>query len=288
MWRRKWAVVLLAVLSALLLGLAALPGNVATAAQAVPPVRERVPEAARCRPAKILTGLRNEHQLEAFGLHRDIFGTGALTFNRERRVHYASLSVAPSENANPVAARITEVDTSLPPEQRIKCWQPTERFGIRVEFTIRYLQPFGPESLTENVFLWNSPFGETSQLPLTAVGVTRSPLVGGYVATVAQSVTFGPDDFIVPAPMPNWLDATQWHTVYVQLTQHEATISVAQGHRYETVLSTALPEPLEPLAFEASVDNEIFPGFHAPVTVPDTIDLAALAIRRHRLGRGGG
>lgn len=282
MSRRKWAVVLLAVLSVLLLGLAALPGNVATAAQAAPPVRERVPDAARCRPAKILTGLHNEHQLEAFGLHRDIFGSGSLTFEREGRAQYASLNVAPDLSGDPVAARITEVDTSLPPEERTKCWQPTDKFSVMAKYVIRFEQAERPPGLTENALLWNAPFGETTQLPMTAIGVSRSENFPGYVATVSQDVSFTPvfTGFVQVAPMPAWLDPTEWHTVRVLMTEQKATISVVQGHQQATVLSAALPAPLEALAFEASVDNEVFPGFHAPIPQSDTIDVAALSIRR--------
>ena len=284
MSRRKWFVILFVVLSFLLLGLTALPGRVATAAPSAP-------TAADCRPAKIINGLLNEHQLEAFGLHRDIFGSGSLAFHREGQARYASLSVAPdgSESPSLIAARITEVDTSLTPHERTKCWQPTPDFNIEASYTIRFEQAVRPPGLTETVFLWNSPFGETS-LPLTAIGVTRiqqdptDPTSSIYVATIAQGVTFGPNDFIVVKPMPDWdwLDPTEWHTVHVQLKEQEATISVVQDGRRETVLSDALPQPLEPLAFEASVDNEVFPGFYAPVPVADTIDVATVSVRQTR------
>ena len=282
MWRGKWFVALIVVLGALLLGLAALPGGVATAAPASPATPAEAPPSDGCRPAKIITGLRNERQLEAFGLHQDVFGSGTLTFDREGRHQYASLSLAPDLSGNPVSARITEVDTSLPPEERTRCWQPTEKFRILAKYSIRFAQAERPPGLTENVFLWNSPFGETSLLPLTAIGVSRSENFPGYVATVSQDVTFTPvfSGFIQVAPMPAWLDPTEWHTVRVHLSEQEATISVIQGDQRATVLSAALPAPMTALAFEAGVDNEIFPGFYAPVSEPDTIDVAAVAIRR--------
>lgn len=283
MWRRNWFIVLTVLLSAILLALAALPGGVVTAAPLSPstPVEAPVPDA--CRPAKIITGLLNERQLEAFGLHRDIFGSGTLTFDREGRHRYASLRVAPDLSGDPVSARITEVDASLHPADRTKCWQPTDNSRISAEYTIRFEQAERPPGLTENVFLWNAPFGETALLPLTAVGVSRSENFPGYVATISQDVTFVPEfsGFIQVAPMPQWLDPTAWHTVRVELTEQEATLSVVQGHQRATVLSATLPAPLEALAFEAAVDNEVFPGIYAPVTTPDTIDVAAVAIRRH-------
>lgn len=282
MSRRKWFVALFVALTFLLLSLAAAPGQVATAAPVAPATPVAAPAANECRPAKIITALRNERQLEAFGLHRDIFGSGALSFGREGRALYASLSVAEDLSGNPVGARITEVDTSLPPELRTKCWQPTDKVRIFAKYTIRFEQAERPPGLTETVFLWNSPFGETSLLPLTAIGVSRSANFPGYVATISQDVTFLPEfsGFSLLAPMPEWLDPTAWHTVHVQLAEQEATISVLQGDRRATVLSTALPQPLEPLAFEASVDNELFPGTYAPVSQPETIDVAAVAIRR--------
>ena len=292
MWRRKWFVVLLIFLVALLLGLAALPGGVATAAPVSSSTPAEAPLPDGCRPAKIIIGLRNEPQLEAFGLHRDVFGSGKLTFDREERHQYASLGLAPDLSGNPVSARITEVDTSLPPEERIKCWQPTEKGRILAKYTIRFEQAERPPGLTENVFLWNSPFGADQALPLTAVGVStfrnpQNPQQSIYVATIAQDVVFQPDGTIdglfFVAPMP--VDPTEWHTVRVHLTKQHATISVVQGQQRETVLSVDLPTPLEALAFEASVDNELFPGFYAPVSEPDTIDVAAVAIR-HFPNRG--
>jgi len=282
MSRRNWFIALTLFLSVLLLGLAALPGRVATAAPASPSAPVEAPLPDECRPAKIITALRNERQLEAFGLHQDIFGSGTLTFDREGRYRYASLSVAPDRSGNPVSARITEVDTSLPPEERTKCWQPTEEVRIFAKYIIRFEQAERPPGLTENVFLWNSPFGETSLLPLTAVGVSRSENFPGYVATVSQNVTFLPEfsGFIQVAPMPEWLDPTAWHTVSLELTEREATLSVVQGHRQATVLSATLPAPLEALAFEAAVDNEVFPGIYAPVREPDTIDVAGVTLRR--------
>lgn len=282
MWRKKWIVVLFVVLSTFLLGLAALPGGVATAAPVSPssPAVERVPDT--CRPAKILTGLRSERQLEAFGLHRDISGSGSLTFEREGRHRFASLSLAPDLSGDPVTARITEVDTSLPPEERSKCWQPTEEHRILAKYTIRFEEAERPPGLTENVLLWNAPFGETTQLPMTAIGVSRSENFPGYVATISQDVTFTPvfSGFVQVAPMPGWLDPTAWHTIRVHLTEQEATIVVVQGGQRATVLSVGLPSPIEALAFEASADNEVFPGIYAPVAEGDTIDVAALAIRR--------
>lgn len=282
MWRRKWLVALFLVLSTLLLGLAVLPGGVATAAPVSPATPAEMPAHDSCRPAKIISGLRNEHQLEAFGFHQDIFGSGTLAFHREGRRQYASLAVAPDLSGDPASARITEVDTSLPPEERSKCWQPSDHFRIFAEYTIRFEQAERPPGLTENVFLWNSPFGETALFPLTAVGVSRSENFPGYVATISQDVTFVPEfsGFIQVAPMPQWLDPTAWHTVRVELTEQEATLSVAQGHQHATVLSATLPAPFEALAFEAAVDNEVFPGIYAPVTQPDTIEVASVAIRR--------
>jgi hypothetical protein len=78
--------------------------------------------------------------------------------------------------------------------------------------------------------------------------------------------------------MPAWLDATQWHTVDIVLSPETVVISVEQNGNSENVIQTTLLHAPEALGFEFSVDNEVFPGFYSPVTVPDQLDVSFYGI----------
>jgi hypothetical protein len=236
----------------------------------------------RCVPYKIIQQFVNEHQIRSKGFFIDLFGSGSLSFARQGHYKYASFHVASNPSAQLSASRMTEADTSLPPEQRIKCWQPTARRDVVVEFVARFKQATTPPELTETLLLWNSPIGSGGHaLPTTGFGVTRNQAFPGYVAIAAQDLVLEPfSGFVEIAPVPTWLDPTDWHQVRIQVSQQKALIEVAQGrHGYTTVLKVALPQPLdEPLAFEFSLDNEVMPGVVIPVTVPDTLDVAFLSM----------
>lgn len=235
-----------------------------------------------CKFVKIIPHFQREKDITKNGFHIDLFGTGELDFTKDKNLKYATLSLAPDPTGEYNAARITEVDTSIPPEDRLKCWQPTAKKDVLVEYTVRFGQAENP-GLTENLILWNAPIGEQQALPFTLFGVTRNMLFPGYVAFVAQDFDFmspTPTGVIQYKPLPNWLDPTDWHTVRIQLSQQRADIAVAQGnHDFESVLSVDLPAPVEPLAFEFSLDNEVVPGVFAPVFGQDSLDIQSLLIR---------
>jgi hypothetical protein len=242
-----------------------------------------------CPTSRNLDNLRSVEQLERKGLHVELFGDqSSLSFERERADRYAALDLSadPSDSTY-TASRISEIDGTLPIAQRTKCWQASERRAVVSEYTVRFDQAATQASLTENLFFWNSPLpavgASEPALPLTAFGVSRSQ--GVYQAVALQDVVFVPfsaSDFAT-APMPAWLDASEWHTIRVTISQTVARIEVSQGgHRFYTVLEEALSHPAAPLGFEVSIDNEAFPGVYVPVTTPDGIDLEELEIRlRH-------
>lgn len=243
----------------------------------------------RCVRHKVIQQWNNQAQLMAHGFFVETAGDeGTLDFVRRRHNSFLSLDVATTSDfiGQYIASRITEIDTSVPVAQRTKCWQPTFRNDVVAEFQVRFEQSETP-SLTEDVMLWNAPFGD-NPIPLTAIGVTRSPGSGGqYAAIIAQDLVFNPDfsysgDLTI-VPMPSWLDATQWHSVRIRVSQTHAQIEVAQGrHRYTLVTRTPLAHAPEPLGFEFSLDNEIVPGYYGPVAAPDSLDVDYFDIRiRH-------
>jgi hypothetical protein len=80
--------------------------------------------------------------------------------------------------------------------------------------------------------------------------------------------------------MPEWLDPTAWHDARLTLSRQAARIEVAQGdHDYTVVNEFNLEIPLEPLALEFSVDNEILPSVINEDFEPDALDIASLSIR---------
>ena len=151
------------------------------------------------------------------------------------------------------------------------------------EYITRFDQAATSSSLTENLFLWNSPLpavgsSESAGL-LTAFGVSRSQ--GVYQAVALQDLNFSTFSGLFRVqPMPVWLNAADWHTVRVTISQTTARIEVAQaGHPFSPVLEATLLHPAEPLGFEVSIDNEAFPGYYVPVATPDGIDIDALEIK---------
>jgi hypothetical protein len=76
------------------------------------------------------------------------------------------------------------------------------------------------------------------------------------------------------APMPEWLAIDRWHNVRVTVSREVARVEVAQSQiTYSHILEAALSHPPEPLGFEFSLDNEVFPDKYGPVTVPDRLDI---------------
>jgi hypothetical protein len=234
-----------------------------------------------CEPHRHIDRWNNAAQLEAHGFHRDLFGDQA---SMRFRGDFLALDVASDPNSSTyTASRITEVDSAQPIDARVKCWQPTAQRDVVVEFIVQFDQPTVQSGMTENLFLWNAPLpppGTSGDMrPFTVAGVTRSN--GVYSAVVAEDLdlmTF--TGFLQQTPMPTWLNASRWHKVRTTVSQTHVRIEVAQGaHDYTTVLNAALPHAPEPMAFEFSIDNEAFPGFFVPVTVPDGLDIDTLDIR---------
>lgn len=233
-----------------------------------------------CVGHKRLQQWNNLPQLTAQGFIPELYGEeAALTFNRERGNHYLSLDLIPDGDldAEYAASRITEIDTTAPVDERVKCWQPVEGRSVVAEFEVRFDQPATP-GLTENLVFWNAPFGGGESIPITTIGVSRSLSTGGvYAAVVAQDLVLAPEfsGLMDVRPMPDWLDDTDWHTVRVTIRTDSALVEVAQGqHGFTPVLETALLHPPEPLGFEFSIDNEAMPGLYIPVPLADGVDVA--------------
>ncbi len=238
----------------------------------------------RCVPLKIIPQFVNRQQIQNRGFYLDLSGSGSLSFAKEAHRKYATFQLGPDPSGQYNASRMTEANTSLPPEQRVKCWQPTAHRDVVIDFTVRFKQAATPSELTENLTLWNSPLGTGGEaLPMTVMGVARSPMYSGYVAVVAQDLVMAPEftGTMQVLPMPDWLDPTDWHQVRIRASYQKVLIEAAQGrHAYTPVLQVALPGPIdEPLAFEFSLDNEVFPGMMSPITTPDSLDVAFLSIR---------
>ena len=251
-------------------------------AYAAPPTRR---DDDRCVHQKNIENWKSLDQIERDGFHVDLVGPQAsLTFGREQQRKFMSLDIAsnPSSSAY-TASRVTEIQSQLPIDQRVKCWQTTPTTNIVAVYEVRFDQAAAPTDLTENLIFWNAPLpsqGSTEPpRPITSIGVSRNQ--GSYVALVAQDFDFATfTGLLRTQPMPSWLDPTDWHSIRVTITQTSALIEVAQGtHPFTPVLQVTLLHPIEPLGFEFSVDNEIAPGVIVPVTIPDGLDVASLDIR---------
>jgi hypothetical protein len=239
---------------------------------------------AQCVQRKNITNWQNLRQVNKQGFNADVVGSQAsMTFNRNQGQGVLSLDLAANPtNTEYTASRITEVNSSAPISERVKCWQPTETKNVVAEYVIRFDQAATPANLTENMFFWNAPLPASPSeqpIPFTTIGVTRS--LGSYRAVVAQNLDIATfSGLLQQQPMPEWLDASQWHTIRVTISQTHASVQVAQGsHSYSELLKVALQHAPEPLAFEFSVDSEAFPGLYVPVTTPDGLDIAHLDIR---------
>jgi hypothetical protein len=232
-----------------------------------------------CPTSRHIENWNNEAQLAAQGFYIEQFSPSASYSFQDGNL---SLDLAPTGDPSYAATRITEIDVTAPVAQRIKCWQPTAKKDVVAEYTLRFDQAQG-SMLTENVFFWNAPFGE-NPIPLSAIGVTRGAGSGGmYAAVIAQDLVFNPDftfsGLFYIVPMPAWLNAADWHTVRVTIRSDSARIEVKQGSNdYTTVVDAPLNHLPEPLGLEYSVDNELFPGFTAPVAVGDGVDIGELDI----------
>ena len=236
-----------------------------------------------CVPVKVIRKVRSERILRRNGFYIDLYGTGSLTFSKEGKYKFGTLRVDEDSSGGYTAARITEVDTSRPPSERIKCWQPTDRFDVVVNYTIRLKETVNP-GLTENMILWNAPIGHGESFLFTAIGLTRNLMFPGeYVALVAQDFNAGDysGTFEFELLDPDWLDPTAWHHVRLTVSEYAARVEIAQGdHDYTVVLDVDLPNPVEPLAMEFSLDNEVHPDLPPiPITTSDALDIASFSIR---------
>jgi hypothetical protein len=212
---------------------------------------------------------------------------GMISFGSSDGGSFVSLGLAqtPDFAGEYVASRIKEIGGALDAHDRGDWWQPGISEYLRVEFVVRFEKTDPLPGLTETLMLWNAPFG-SSPIPLTAIGVTRSRASQGrYVALVAQDLVTQPEltGLMRIAPVPAWLALDDWHTVRLTLSCEVARVEVAQSQEPCTlVLEVALPHPPEPLAFEFSLDNEVFPGSYGPVTVPDRLDIRRFDIGLYR------
>lgn len=253
----------------------------ATPAQATRQVLSPPPQRPECQSHKQLTDWHNLQAITNRGINFDIIGDHASAdFGRTLKLNLGSNPASSTYTAS----RITDIDTGYPIAQRVKCWQATAYQDVVVEYRIRFGQAAPPPGLTENLMLWNSPLPNKAipepPIPATAIGVSRNSINAQvrpeYQMVIAQDVPLGPSPqpFIrQTAPMPSWLDASDWHTVKITLSQHAASVEVAQAGQ-SFVLQTALLHPPEPLGFMLSTDNEMFPGVFVPVMVPDSIEVA--------------
>lgn len=234
-----------------------------------------------CAPAKLILNW-SASQIERNGFDVELYGQpqASLSF-KGSGVKYLSLDTAANPtNASYVASRITEADPELPVEQRNPCWQPSAKFKVVGEFIMRFDQKNAPATMTENFIFWNAPLGANGNGMMTAIGVSRTQ--GQYVAAVAQDLNLATyQGLYSTTPMPSWLDASKWHAIRVTFSQTDAKIEVAQlSHPYTVVSHVQLLHPPEALDFEFSVDNEAFPGFYAPITVPDGADISYMFFRK--------
>jgi len=241
-----------------------------------------------CLDHKLIPFWGSRNFIEAQGFNFDIVGDQAsVKFQRNLSLDLSSNQASSAYTAS----RMTEIDTWKPIDERVKCWQATPSKNVVIEFRARFDQSATPPGLTENLMLWNAPFPSTTPeapQPVTSIGVSRNSILGQpqYVAAVTQDLNFGtftPPFIFQTTPMPAWLNAGDWHRVKITLSQQAAQIDVAQGdHQFATVLKAALLHPAEPLGFEFSVDNELFPGLTVPVSVPDGLDVSYLSMHMER------
>jgi hypothetical protein len=202
-------------------------------------------------------------QLVQVGFNAVCRGEQASIIYARRQLRLA-LTANTSSSASTIA-RITEVD-SFP-------WQATDAHPIVMRVSLRFDQATPPPNLTEVAFLWNAPF-LTGRLA-SVVGVSRDH--GAYWAIVAQD--FDPttgDGLLERAPIG--IEATDWHTITIRVSTTQASVAITQRRRRVTVLTRALPHPMEPLAAEVSIDNDNVPEGRLPVVMPDALSVRSLGI----------
>jgi hypothetical protein len=227
--------------------------------------------------------------IEAQGFDFDIVGDQASAKLRNN----LSLDLAsdPTSSAY-TASRLTEIDSSLPIADRVKCWQATPTKNVVVEYRVRFDQSAAQSGLTENLILWNAPLPSSTPepaRPITSIGVSRNSAFGPpqYYAEVVQDLDFGtfaPPYILELTPMPAWLNAGNWHRIRITLSRTTGQVEVAQGaHPFTTVSKVALLHPAEPLGFEFSLDNEFVPGVFVPVATSDGLDVSYLDIHMERV-----
>jgi hypothetical protein len=202
---------------------------------------------------------------------------GTIGFGADEGGSFVSLGLAqtPDFAGEYAASRIKEIGGSLDPHDRGGWWQPGPSETLQAELVVRFEKPDPLPGVTETLMLWNDPFG-SRPAPLTAIGVTRSHAsMGRYAALVALDLVALPEmtGLIQTAPVPAWLAVDDWHTVRLTLS-HEKICTL--------ILEVALPHPPEPLGFEFSLDNEVFPGSYGPVTVSDRLDIRYFDIGLYR------
>jgi hypothetical protein len=244
----------------------------------------------QCLDRKLIPFWGSRSFIEAQGFNFDIVGDQASV----KFQHDLSLDVAsnPASSAY-TASRMTEIDSSVPIADRVKCWQATPSKNVIVEYRVRFDQSAAQPNMTENLILWNAPLPSPNTpepaRPITAIGVSRNAAFGApqYYAEVVQDLdfaTFAPPFILNLTPMPAWLDAGQWHRIRITLSQTTGQVEVAQGdHPFTTVSKVALLHPTGPLGFEFSMDNEFVPGVYVPVTIPDGLNVSYLNIHTERV-----
>jgi hypothetical protein len=244
----------------------------------------------QCLDRKLIPFWGSRSFIEALGFNFDIVGDQAsVKFQRDLSLDLAS---NPASSAY-TASRMTEIDSSVPIADRVKCWQSTPSKNVIVEYRVRFDQSAAQPNMTENLILWNAPLPSPNTpepaRPITAIGVSRNAAFGApqYYAEVVQDLdfaTFAPPFILNLTPMPAWLDAGQWHRIRITLSQTTGQVEVAQGaHPFTTVSKVALLHPTGPLGFEFSMDNEFVPGVYVPVTIPDGLNVSYLDIHTERV-----
>lgn len=219
----------------------------------------------------------SQKALERLGWQTQIHSPGQAQVTPRGQTIALDVAADPT-NTSYVAARITEIDTSVPIVERTFCWKPTTDRDVEVSYQLRFTQAQVAQGWTQNMVLWNAPMADPARpeppLPLTAFGVSRS--MGQYTAVVVQGLnlaTFSADVYATPA-MPSWLKADKWHQVDMRVAVDRVTISVTQAGQSAVVADVPLAHAPTATGMEFSVDNEMVPGMYVPVTTPDGAEIA--------------
>lgn len=144
-------------------------------------------------------------------------------------------------------------------------------FELRCQ--VRYDNPDTSPEFTHATWLWNQ-----SLRPSTIVGVTRTPVLGGYVAIISQDVEMGADGikgFLFIQPIE--ADPAQWHTINVTIAEKSAMVEIQQGGHSQRITADA-PQPFSPLFPEFGLDNELTPGQFRPVTQAESMHIKDVTV----------